>query len=311
MKGEVMAPVWSREKGMGARAMSWDYSGIQQILHRLDDLLLNPDGLEIDATKREATPPSLGLIYQIIVAHHKQTQGDSKIARVATKQLQVAVSKIEKTCSEIGEQIATIEGRADVLETDLGAMARQAAMHDTQLSDIQWKIEDFENRQRSNNLLILGIQEGTEGQDPRAYIIRLFKAAFLEQSRWDWKKEIQRAHRFPLYLKKQTSVVGAGAGLQQRRAFIVYFGNYLLRQIIFEKARPDSKISCEGCTFFSRPDFCHATVERHWRLRQLISPFQERGAEAFLLSPARLKTIYKGTVRVFSSEIKAKEYLQS
>ncbi|KAJ1115403.1 hypothetical protein NDU88_003627 [Pleurodeles waltl] len=142
----------TRKKKAQARAMSWDYTGIQQIPHRLDDLLVNPAGLEIDATKSEATLPSLGLIYQTIMAQHKQMQGDSKKARVATKQLHVAVSKIAKTCSEIGERIATTEARADVLETDLGAVAQQAAIHDTQLSDIQWKIEDFENRQRRNNL---------------------------------------------------------------------------------------------------------------------------------------------------------------
>ncbi|KAJ1216105.1 hypothetical protein NDU88_003711 [Pleurodeles waltl] len=148
--------------------MSWDYSAIQQIPHRLDDLLVNPAGYENDATKLKVTPPSLGLIYETIMAQHKQMQGDSKKARLATKQLQVAVSKIAKSCLEIGERIATIEARANVPETDLGAVAQQAAMHDTQLSDIQWKIEDFENRQRRNNLLILGIQEGIEGQDARS-----------------------------------------------------------------------------------------------------------------------------------------------
>ncbi|KAJ1119315.1 hypothetical protein NDU88_007501 [Pleurodeles waltl] len=145
----------------------------------LDDLSVNPAGYENDVTKSEVTPPSLGLIYETIMAQHKQTQGDSKKARVATKQLQVAASKIAKSCSEIGERIATIEARADVLETDLGAVVQQAAMHDNQLSDIQWKIEDFEICQHRNNLHILGIQER---QDARAYIIRLLKAAFPEQS---------------------------------------------------------------------------------------------------------------------------------
>ncbi|KAJ1082343.1 hypothetical protein NDU88_002511 [Pleurodeles waltl] len=140
--------------------MLWDYSGVQQLPHSLDDLSVEPAGFEIDATKAETSPPSLGLIYQTIMAQHKQTQGDSKKARVAPKQLQVAVSKIAKTCSEIGERIATIESRADVLETDLGAVVQQTVMRDTQLSDIQWKIEDFENRQPRNNLRILGIQEG-------------------------------------------------------------------------------------------------------------------------------------------------------
>ncbi|KAJ1187487.1 hypothetical protein NDU88_004263 [Pleurodeles waltl] len=73
---------------------------------------------------------------QTITSQHKQTQRDSKKARVATKQLQVVVSKVAKTCSEIGERIAAIECRADSLESDLGAVTKQAAMHETQLSDI-------------------------------------------------------------------------------------------------------------------------------------------------------------------------------
>ncbi|KAJ1205797.1 hypothetical protein NDU88_001223 [Pleurodeles waltl] len=94
-------------------------------------------GHEKDATKLKVTPSSLALIYETIMAQHKQTQGDSKKVRVATKQLQVAVSKIAKSCSEIGERNATMEARADVFETELGAVAQQAGMHDTQLVDIQ------------------------------------------------------------------------------------------------------------------------------------------------------------------------------
>ncbi|KAJ1101240.1 hypothetical protein NDU88_006312, partial [Pleurodeles waltl] len=135
---------------------------------------------------------------ETITSQHKQTQRDSKKARVATKQIQVAISKVAKTCSEIGERIVAIECRADALESDLGAVTKQAAMHESQLSDIQWKVEDFENRQRRNNLCLIGIKEGVEGQDSRAFIIRLLKAAFPEQTGWDWEKKIQRAHRFPL-----------------------------------------------------------------------------------------------------------------
>ncbi|KAJ1152902.1 hypothetical protein NDU88_005676 [Pleurodeles waltl] len=142
--------------------MSWDYTGTQQLLHSMDDLLVAQARLEVNALNAETVSPSpsLHLIYQTITAQHKQTQRDSKKARVATKQLQVAVSKVAKICSEIGERIAAIECRADVLESDLGAVTKQAVMHETQLCDIQWKEEDFENRQRRNNLRLIGIQEG-------------------------------------------------------------------------------------------------------------------------------------------------------
>ncbi|KAJ1109412.1 hypothetical protein NDU88_006773 [Pleurodeles waltl] len=151
-----------KKKVSRTRAMSWDYTEIQQLLHSMGDLSVAPAQTEVNVVNTETAPPSpsLHLIYQTITSQHKPTQRDSKKARVATKQLQVAISKVAKTCSEIGEWIAAIECRADVLESDLGAVTKQAAMHETQLSDIQWKVEDFENRQRRNNLRLIGIQEG-------------------------------------------------------------------------------------------------------------------------------------------------------
>ncbi|KAJ1201274.1 hypothetical protein NDU88_005087 [Pleurodeles waltl] len=138
--GESSEKRKKKKKASRTRAMSWDYTETQ-LLHSMGDLSVAPAQAET------------------ITSQHKQTQRDSKKARVATKQLQVAVSKVAKTCSEIGERIAAIECRADALESELGAVTKQAAMHETQLSDIQWKVEDFENRQRRNNLRLIGIQE--------------------------------------------------------------------------------------------------------------------------------------------------------
>ncbi|KAJ1216345.1 hypothetical protein NDU88_003948, partial [Pleurodeles waltl] len=181
-----------------------------------------------------------------------------------------------------------METRTEELEIEVKAATAQTTTQGQQISDIQWKLEDAENRQRRNNLRILGIAEDLEGQDTRAYIASLFKQAFPDLNGWDWEKEIQRAHRFPLMKKKQ-ALTATNRDQSYPRAIIVYFGNFLLRQAVFEKAHRNSKVTVEGVSFFSRPDFAHATVERRWRLRQMIAQFQELGAEAYLLSPARLK----------------------
>ncbi|KAJ1105021.1 hypothetical protein NDU88_002429 [Pleurodeles waltl] len=159
--GESCEKRKKKKKASKTRAMSWDYTETQQLLHSMGDLSVAPAQAEVNVLNAETAPPSpsLHLIYQTITSQHKQTQRDSKKARVTTKQLQVAVSKVAKTCSEIGERIAATECRADALESDLGAVTKQAAMHETQLSDIQWKVEDFENRQRRNNLRLIGIQK--------------------------------------------------------------------------------------------------------------------------------------------------------
>ncbi|KAJ1142002.1 hypothetical protein NDU88_008330 [Pleurodeles waltl] len=87
-----------------------------------------------------------------------------------------------------------METRTEELETEVRAATAQTATQGQQISDIQWKLEDAEKRQRLNNLRVLGIAEGLEGQDTRAYVVSLFKKAFPDLTEWDWEKEIQRAH---------------------------------------------------------------------------------------------------------------------
>lgn len=62
--------------------------------------------------------------------------------------------------------------------------------------------------------------------------------------------------------------------------------------------------------FFVCLDLCHTIVERQRQLRQLISSFQGLGSEADLLYPAPLKVVSNGRVQIFTSEIKAQEYLK-
>ncbi|KAJ1191068.1 hypothetical protein NDU88_000385 [Pleurodeles waltl] len=223
-----------------------------------------------------------------MVHNHEQAQKESRKLKLANRQLQLSIIKVVKSWRDTGTRIASMETRTEELETEVRAATVQTATQGQQISDIQWKLEDAENRQRRNNLRILGIAEDLEGQDTRACIVLLFKKAFPDLTGWDWEKEIQRAHRFPLMRKKQTSTT-TGRDQSYPGAIIVYFVNFLLRQVVFERTRPNSKLTVEGVSFFTRPDFAHATVERKWRLRQMIVQFQELGAEAYLLSPARLK----------------------
>ncbi|KAJ1084381.1 hypothetical protein NDU88_004530 [Pleurodeles waltl] len=110
--------------------MSWDYTGTQQLQHNSDNVLKG-FGDFATGSARDGVSPSLHLIYQTMKTQHKQTQADNKKARVASKQLQIAVSKIAKTCTEIRERIATIVMPTSVLEAELGTMAQQSAMHES------------------------------------------------------------------------------------------------------------------------------------------------------------------------------------
>ncbi|KAJ1138429.1 hypothetical protein NDU88_004815 [Pleurodeles waltl] len=115
-----------------------------------------------------AEPPSLDLIYRTMVQNHEQTQRESRKMKAASRQLQLSIKKVVKSCQDIGVRIATMEIRTEELEIEVKAATAQTTTQGQQISDIQWKLEDAENRQRRNNLRILGIAEDLEGQDTRA-----------------------------------------------------------------------------------------------------------------------------------------------
>ena len=71
-----------------------------------------------------------------------------------------------------------LETQTDAIELALQATRPKLESHSAQLVDIHWKLKEFENRQRRNNLRVLGIAEGVEGSDPRRYVTELFKEAF-------------------------------------------------------------------------------------------------------------------------------------
>ncbi|KAJ1174875.1 hypothetical protein NDU88_000166 [Pleurodeles waltl] len=114
-----------------------------------------------------AEPPSLDLIYRTMVQNHEQTQRESRKMKAASRQLQLSIKKVVKSCQDIGVRIATMETRTEELEIEVKAATAQTTTQGQQISDIQWKLEDAENRQRRNNLRILGIAEDLEGQDTR------------------------------------------------------------------------------------------------------------------------------------------------
>ncbi|KAJ1118278.1 hypothetical protein NDU88_006473 [Pleurodeles waltl] len=165
--------------------MQWDYTATQQAFSKSDSacsILVPPP------TGGPAEPPSLDLIYRTMVQNHEQAQRESRKMKAANRQLQLSIKKVVKSCQDIGIRIATMETRTEEFENEVRAATAQTTTQGQQISDIQWKLEDAENRQRLNNLRILGIAEDLEGQDTRAYITSLFKKAFPDLIGWDWEK---------------------------------------------------------------------------------------------------------------------------
>ncbi|KAJ1098950.1 hypothetical protein NDU88_004057 [Pleurodeles waltl] len=109
------------------------------------------------AMEGPAEIPSLEFIYHTKVHNHEQAQKESRKAKLANRQLQLSIIKVVKSCQDIGTRIASMETHTEELETEVKAAAAQMVTQGQQILDIQWKLEDAENRQRWKNQRILGI----------------------------------------------------------------------------------------------------------------------------------------------------------
>ncbi|KAJ1176993.1 hypothetical protein NDU88_002260 [Pleurodeles waltl] len=158
---------------MSGRTLKWDYSGIGLA----DTPTIGNQGpvngkIETDtgapAGNAYATGTEAGIlqsIYSSIKELQTETRIESRRARIATKRLQETVRKVAKSCTEIEAKLCSMEERIVAVEEDVDTLKEQSAARDGQLTDVMWKMEDLENRQRRNNLRFLGIPEGLEGRE--------------------------------------------------------------------------------------------------------------------------------------------------
>ncbi|KAJ1148328.1 hypothetical protein NDU88_001165 [Pleurodeles waltl] len=107
-------------------------------------------------------------------------RSDNRRAQLATRKLQSTVRKVAKMCSTIVNRMTNLDIRTSALETDVGAEKGLTKTHAARLVDIQWKLENQENRQRQNNLRVLEVPEGKRGKDVRSFLMDLLQSAFPE-----------------------------------------------------------------------------------------------------------------------------------
>ncbi|KAJ1188887.1 hypothetical protein NDU88_005643 [Pleurodeles waltl] len=166
----------------GSRTLKWDYSGIGLA----DSSSIINQGLANGNKETDTGPPTynssvmgaeagmLQSIYSSIKELQTETRIESRRARIATKRLQGTVRKVAKSCTEIETKLSSMEERIVAVEEDVVNLKEQNTMRDEQLTDVMWKFEDFENRQRGNNLRFLGIPEGLEGSNIRTCPLAAF-----------------------------------------------------------------------------------------------------------------------------------------
>ncbi|KAJ1129364.1 hypothetical protein NDU88_007735 [Pleurodeles waltl] len=91
---------------------------------------------------------ALSLVYSSMRQLQEEAHSKSRRDRLGNNKVPGAIRKVDKTCMEIGAQISAVEAHAELLEHDVVVLQGWAKQQQALMSDLMWKVEDFENRQR-------------------------------------------------------------------------------------------------------------------------------------------------------------------
>lgn len=162
------------------------------------------------------------------------------------------------------------------------------------------KLEDLENRSRRNNVRVISIPEGTQGNHPSAFIEALLLKVFGEQS-FTRKPEVDRAHH---------SLAPPLKPNQAPRPFIVRMHHYQMRELILHLVREKGQVLYKGLRIHFYPDVSAEVAKRRGAFNQVKAQLRGAGVEYGLLFPARLRIIHDGARHFFDCPQKALEFVR-
>ncbi|KAJ1082361.1 hypothetical protein NDU88_002529 [Pleurodeles waltl] len=165
----------------------------------------------------------------------------------------------------------------------------------SELEDLQLKLDEAENRSRRSNLRFLGIPEGTEEASSVTNVISelIYKVILSDKDRAGGDLSIMRAHRVPF-----TRPVNS----KYPRTILVNFVDFPIKEQILSQARAMREFkSDDKFTFRVFADMLVVAAHRRREFVGLIDNFKMLGASAGIAQLAKLKVVHKGQTKVFQN----------
>lgn len=144
---------------------------------------------------------------------------------------------------------------------------------------LEHRAEDAENRNRRNNLRIIGLPERAEDPDPTAFTERLLRQ-LLPQASFSPYFTVERAHRMPAV---------RGPPGAPPRTFILRLLHFRDRDAVLRESRKIEALRFEGARLMIFPDFSVETQKQRKSFDQVKQALRQRGLKYSMLFPARLR----------------------
>ncbi|KAI4785292.1 hypothetical protein KUCAC02_037854 [Chaenocephalus aceratus] len=228
-----------------------------------------------------------------------------------TASMNTALAPIQASLQKITDTVATHTATITGMETALSAhsdgittLEREVAVLKSKLETtnqvndrLQLAVEDLVSRSKRQNLLVIGIPEGMEGDDARLFMTTLFKK-MVGDPQLD-TLELDRAHRCLAPKPPQGS-----------RPLIVHFHKYAQKERVLLWARKSRDVSYQGHPIRIFEDFSATLSKKRAAFNKVKSQLYKEGIRFGLLYPARLRVTINGQTRIFDSAEEAERFYQ-
>uniref|UniRef100_A0A8B9HH37 L1 transposable element RRM domain-containing protein n=1 Tax=Astyanax mexicanus TaxID=7994 RepID=A0A8B9HH37_ASTMX len=214
--------------------------------------------------------------------------------------LKMELSKLKDDFSAQTKSVLAMVAKMDKVVAEQHEQKKILNSHTAQLEATEAKLAELEDRSRRSNVRLVGLLEGSEGDDPVGYIQKAIKSWFPSLAHKEM--EIERAHR--IYRKSKD-------GRNTPRVFIFKFLRYQDRQSLLKASRLHDPVVCSGSRLRFFVDYNAATARKREAFLPVQRALKAAGVENFLIYPAILKVNTAGTAHTFSTPQEAKGLFSS
>ncbi|KAK7906782.1 hypothetical protein WMY93_015394 [Mugilogobius chulae] len=215
--------------------------------------------------------------------------------------VKVSQAKTATDVANLYDKLEQADARIMDLERENGRLDREARERARQYEDLRKALQDMENRERRNNLRLMGVKEHAENGKPRELVRGIISEALginLSES------ELQRVHRTSGPLPNED---------QPPRPFVMRFHSYLEKEKVLaaaiQRSRGRRGIMWNDCKISFFPDLTRDVVEKRKKFTDVRRKLHDLDIRFTLAYPAVLRFTWKGEKKRFDDPRKAMDLI--
>uniref|UniRef100_A0A8C7WUI1 L1 transposable element RRM domain-containing protein n=1 Tax=Oryzias sinensis TaxID=183150 RepID=A0A8C7WUI1_9TELE len=218
-----------------------------------------------------------------------------------------SLNRLEKTMTDIKEQIADHQQRIGELEGRVNSTEDRGAKHHRVLRYLLQRerqhsaeCEELQNRMRRNNLRIYQIPEGSEVGNMAVFVKDLLPKVLTLPAGLDIN--IERAHR-SLQSRPTSSTAPP-------RSILVRFLDAAVKDVVLQQAWRQGKVTFKDKRIFFDQDYSPELQKKRSKVHSVVKQLKQKNIQAKCLYPARLKIKLDSGEKTFATLISASDTLE-